>query len=71
MSKSVKKILTVAAAVAVAYFAPTVAAGMLKAGASTAAKVMATAAVNAAGNAAIAAATGGDVGKAAIIGAIT
>lgn len=71
MSKSVKKILTIAAAVAVAYFAPQVAAGMLKAGASTAAKVVATAAVNAAGNVAIAAATGGDIGKAAITGAIT
>lgn len=76
MSKAVKKVLTVAAAVAVAYFAPQVAASLLtKAGtaaaASTAAKVVATAAVNAAGNAAIAAATGGDVGKAAITGAIT
>lgn len=76
MSKAVKKILTVAAAVAVAYFAPQVASALLtKAGtaaaASTAAKVVATAAVNAAGNAAIAAATGGDVGKAAITGAIT
>lgn len=76
MSKAVKKVLTVAAAVAVAYFAPQVAASLLtKAGtaaaASTAAKVVATAAVNAAGNAAIAAATGGDVGKAAIVGAVT
>jgi len=76
MSKAVKKVLTVAAAVAVAYFAPQVAAALLtKAGtaaaASTAAKVVATAAVNAAGNAAIAAATGGDVGKAAIVGAVT
>jgi hypothetical protein len=76
MSKAVKKVLTVAAAVAVAYFAPQVAGALLKsasgaAAASTAAKVVATAAVNAAGNAAIAAATGGDVGKAAIMGAVT
>lgn len=76
MSKAVKKVLTVAAAIAVAYFAPQVAATILtKAGsaaaASTAAKVVTTAAVNAAGNAAIAAATGGDVGKAAIVGALT
>ena len=76
MSKAVKKVLTVAAAIAVAYFAPQVSAALLtKAGtaaaASTAAKVVATAAVNAAGNAAIAAATGGDIGKAAITGAIT
>jgi len=76
MSKAVKKVLTVAAAVAVAYFAPQVAGALLKsasgaAAASTAAKVVATAAVNAAGNAAIAAATGGDIGKAAITGAIT
>ncbi len=76
MSKAVKKVLTVAAAIAVAYFAPQVSAALLtKAGtaaaASTAAKVVTTAAVNAAGNAAIAAATGGDIGKAAIVGAIT
>lgn len=77
MSKSVKKILTVAAAIAVAYFAPTVAATLLKgatftsAATATAASVISTAAVNAAGNAAIAAATGGDVGKAAIAGAIS
>lgn len=74
MSKSVKKILTVAAAIAVAYFAPAVAGALLKGTAvasSTAAMVMTTAAVNAAGNAAVAAATGGDVGKAAIAGAIS
>jgi len=74
MSKAVKKVLTVAAAVAVAYFAPQVAATLLKGSAfatSTAATVVTSAAVNAAGNAAIAAATGGDVGKAAIMGAIT
>jgi hypothetical protein len=72
MSKAVKKVLTVAAAVAVAYFAPQVAATVFKsAAASTAGKVVATAAVNAAGNAAIAAATGGDIGKAAIQGAVT
>lgn len=77
MSKAVKKVLTVAAAIAVAYFAPQVSAALLKgstfasAATATAAKVVTTAAVNAAGNAAIAAATGGDVGKAAITGAIT
>ena len=74
MSKAVKKVLTVAAAIAVAYFAPQVSAALLKGStfaASTAAKVVTTAAVNAAGNAAIAAATGGDIGKAAITGAIT
>lgn len=83
MSKAVKKVLTVAAAIAVAYFAPQVAATIITGGAkgaaatatlaatSTATKVITTAAVNAAGNAAIAAATGGDVGKAAIIGALT
>lgn len=74
MSKAVKKVLTVAAAIAVAYFAPQVSAALLKGttfAASTAASVVTTAAVNAAGNAAIAAATGGDVGKAAIAGAIT
>ena len=77
MSKAVKKVLTVAAAIAVAYFAPQVSAALLKgstfasAATATAAKVVTTAAVNAAGNAALAAATGGDVGKAAIAGAIT
>ncbi len=83
MSKSVKKILTVVAAIAVVYFAPAVSAAIIKGGAtgaagaaklaaaSTATKVITTAAVNAAGNAAIAAATGGDIGKAAIIGAVT
>ena len=83
MSKSVKKILTVVAAIAVVYFAPQVSAAIIKGGAtgaagaaklaaaSTATKVITTAAVNAAGNAAIAAATGGDIGKAAIIGAVT
>lgn len=83
MSKSVKKILTIAAAVAVAYFAPQVSAAIIKGGAtgtaaaaklaaaSTATKVITTAAVNAAGNAALAAATGGDVKRAAITGALT
>lgn len=74
MSKAVKKVLTVAAAIAVAYFAPQVSAALLKGSAfatSTAATVVTSAAVNAAGNAAIAAATGGDIGKAAIMGAIT